>query len=148
MNQLSCHIQPHMSFHFISLYNIRLLLPVYITLCIPQVFQTHYLLRTHLRSLPMFLILIQVPLPVNTSHVFFCLLFQVYFPTLCHQYLLFYQLILLLTYPVDHHLQAIHPQGCQHYHSQRIRLVKLALILRYPQVYFYLKLQLKLLRGL
>ena len=73
---------------------------------------------------------------LHQQHSCLCLKLPILFPTLIHHYLVLYQLWFLMKHPLDHPLQALHPQGFHHKHTQIIPLINMTMILQHYQVCF------------
>ena len=111
-----CHLQSHISYNWRIVSHLHLLLPLPPPFRSPKFFHQHSLLIILEWNLSHFQLLHQVLLPVTfpvkTPQVCFCQ--QLRQTTLHHQKLLFYQLLFLLNFTVDQHLQALHPQVFHH----------------------------------
>ena len=116
--------------HIRRLYQIHPLLPVNIKVLRPPYLRPHpqgwHLLHPHKSHL------IRFPLILHYPQVCFFMQLKIWCPTLLHKDLVVCLLQFLMKHPVDHHLQALHPQVCHPYHPQKIHLIKLTLLFHHP----------------
>ena len=118
-----CHLHLLQTSHLRSLSQIHHLIPVNIKVLIPQALQPHpqvcHLSNPHKSHL------IKLALILHHPQVWFFMQLQEWHLELHHKiHLVHWQTYSLLNYPVDHPLQALHPQGCHKYHPKRIHLIK------------------------
>ena len=116
----ACHPHSHMNCHWRSLSHLFRMFPVMVPVNIPQFLLFLSLLTCQWKSLTQIHIMDTETLPLPPPP-----------PQVYHIMLIFPHLMI---YP----LQALHPEGFQNYHPQRIHLIKPALLLNQPQVCIYL----------